>query len=193
MGDFLKREPTRSLQKPTVQTANPPTISGKNPLVSANLIDFLNFRIQQEEASSRLYLAMSMWLNDNGFPYANKLWKKYSEEELVHADWSREYLLAMGVQPQTAMLPAPGDTYSGLPDIIRKSFDHEITVTKQIKDLADQAWKEADHMMYQLTQQYLKEQVEEHDKMQNHVDQLEAFGEDKSALRSLDNYYEKLL
>ena len=83
--------------------------------------------------------------------------------------------------------------YSGLPDIIRKSFDHEITVTKQIKDLADQAWKEADHMMYQLTQQYLKEQVEEHDKMQNHIDQLEAFGEDKIALRLLDNYYEKLL
>ena len=33
----------------------------------------------------------------------------------------------------------------------------------------------------------IKQQVEEHDKMQNWVDQLEAFGTDKLALRLLDD------
>ena len=34
---------------------------------------------------------------------------------------------------------------------------------------------------------YLKEQVEEHNKMQDLVDQLEAFGEDKIAMRLFDH------
>ena len=37
------------------------------------------------------------------------------------------------------------------------------------------------------TLRYLKEQVEEHDKTQTWVDKLAAFGEDKLALRLLDN------
>lgn len=199
MDNFLKRDNTqRTLKTVTpsvssIQIKNPAGSKGKNPLISDNLISFLNYRIQQEEASSRLYLSMSLWLNNNGFPYAAKLWHKYSQEELVHADWAREYLLSLGVQPGTATLESPGDTYSGLVDIIHKSFDHEIVVTTECKQLADQAWKEMDHMLYQLTQQYLKEQVEEHDKMQNHIDQLAAFGEDKIALRLLDNYFEDLL
>jgi ferritin len=42
-------------------------------------------------------------------------------------------------------------------------------------------------MLYELSLKFLKEQVEEHDKMQTWVDKLEAFGTDKLALRLLDN------
>jgi ferritin len=42
-------------------------------------------------------------------------------------------------------------------------------------------------MLYTLTHKYLSEQVEEHSKMQDLVDQLETFGEDKIALRLLDD------
>ena len=160
---------------------------GKNILLSSECVDYLNYRIEQEEYSSRFYLSMSMWLNNSGYVGAAALWKKYSNEELAHSDWSREYLLAMGVQPATPALKAPNQTYTGLPQIIKMSYDHEITVTKQCKDLASDAMKKGDHMLYELALKFLKEQVEEHDKMQNWVDQLNAFGEDKVALRLLDN------
>jgi ferritin len=42
-------------------------------------------------------------------------------------------------------------------------------------------------MLYELALHYLKEQNEEHGKMQNWVDQLKAFGEDKIAMRLLDH------
>jgi ferritin len=67
------------------------------------------------------------------------------------------------------------------------SFDHEVEVSTQCMKLADAAFKKADHMLYELALKYLKEQVEEHDKMQNWVDQLEAFGTDKIAMRLLDH------
>ena len=159
---------------------------GKNPLLSDDCLKYLQYRIQQEELSSRLYLSMSMWLNNNGYEGAASLWLKYSKEELVHSDWARSYLLAMGVTPITPELKAPTQSFSGLPQIIQLSYDHEIVITKQCKELAVDAMKKADHMLYELSLKYMKEQVEEHEKMQRWVDKLEAFGTDKIALRFLD-------
>lgn len=162
-------------------------ISGKNPLIDESCISFLNYRAQQEDYSSRTYLAMSLWLNNNGYLNAAKLWKKYSDEERIHADIARTYLLNMGVQPATASLEQPTETFGGLPDIIRKSYDHEIDITNQCSDLATHALKDGSHMLYELALHYLKEQNEEHGKMQDLVDQLTAFGEDKIAMRLLDH------
>ena len=183
----------RSLKVSTVSTEPIKTdikkspISGKNPLIDESCISFLNYRAQQEDYSSRTYLAMSLWLNNNGYLNAAKLWKKYSDEERGHADIARTYLLNMGVQPATAMLEQPAETYGGLPDIIRKSYDHEIEITNQCSDLATHALKDGSHMLYELALHYLKEQNEEHGKMQDLVDQLTAFGEDKIAMRLLDH------
>ena len=41
--------------------------SGKNPLLSEECVNTLQYRIQQEEQSSRIYLAMSLWLNNEGY------------------------------------------------------------------------------------------------------------------------------
>ena len=160
---------------------------GKNPLIDESCISFLNYRVQQEDQSSRIYLSMSLWLDNNGYVNAAKLWKKYSDEERGHADIARTYLLNMGVQPATPSLEQPFETYTGLPDIIYQSFDHEVEITKQCSDLATHALKDGSHMLYELALHYLKEQNEEHGKMQNWVDQLKAFGEDKIAMRLLDH------
>jgi len=193
--NFFAKDGTapRKLKQVTVATStssqSKPSSGRHNPLLSEECLQLLNYRIQQEDYSSRMYLSMSLWLNNKGYVHSAALWKTYSEEERTHADWSRTYLLSMGVQPDTPELEAPGNDYAGLPDIIRKSFAHEIEITEQIKDLATTAMMSGDHMLYTLTAHYLKEQVEEHDKTQNLVDQLEAFGEDKIALRLLDNSF----
>jgi len=170
MADFLKR----------------PYKKTHNPMIDEHCIKNLQYRIQQEEQSSRLYLSMSMWLNNEGYTGAAKLWKKYSDEEMAHADWAKEYLLAMGVNPETPVLAVQPTSFEGLPAIIRASHEHEITITKQIKTMASEALKLGDHMLYELTLRYLKEQVEELDKGQTWIDKLTAFGEDKIALRMLD-------
>lgn len=160
---------------------------GKNPLLSDSCVAYLNYRVQQEEYSGRVYMAMAMWLENKGYVNAGKLWRRYSDEEMKHADIARTYLLSMGVQPATPKLDAPTQDFSGLPEIIDLSYKHEITVTKQIKELATDAMKKGDHMLYEFALAYLKEQVEEHNKMQNWVDQLESFGTDKIAMRLLDH------
>ena len=164
-----------------------PSKKSDNPLITPQAVDHLNYRIEQEEYSSRIYLAKSMWLNNEGYTGAASLWKKYSEEELAHAEWARTYLLSFGIQPLTPALKQPQQTFLGLPEIIEMSYDHEIEVSKQAKELADSAFKAADHILYELALKYLKEQVEEHDKTQTWLDKLAAFGTDPIALRLLDN------
>ncbi len=164
-----------------------PSKRTENPLISEYCVDYLNYRVQQEEYSSRIYLSMSMWLNNKGYVGAAALWRKYSDEEMAHAEWSRTYLLSFGIQPVTPRLDQPQQDYSGLPEIIELSYEHEIEVSSQIKKMADESFKMGDHMLYELALRFSKEQVEEHDKMQNWMDQLDSFGTDKLALRLLDN------
>ena len=47
--------------------------------------------------------------------------------------------------------------------------------------------KYGNHLLYQLAMKFLTEQQEEMGKVQNLVDQLEAFGEDKIAMRLFDH------
>jgi ferritin len=62
---------------------------------------------------------MTMWLSDNGYLGAAKLFEKYSHEELVHAGKARDMILAHGFQPMTPALVAPQETFAGLPEIVR--------------------------------------------------------------------------
>lgn len=183
----------RKLAKPGETPASAPTpkettvTKSKNPLITDECIKILNYRIEQEDYSSRIYLAMSMWLDDKGYVNAAKLWKKYSDEERGHADMAREYLLDLGIRPTTPLLNQPVQEFSGLPQIIRDSHEHEVEITRQCKELASHAMKMGDHMLYQLAATYLKEQIEEVGKAQNWIDQLESFGEDPIAMRLLDH------
>lgn len=166
-------------------------VAPKKGLISENLKKLLNYRIEQEEYSSRKYLAMSMWLNDNGYIGAAKLWKKYSSEELEHAEKPKEMLLSFGYQPDTPALSKPPQTFQGLPDVIRKSYDHEMEVTRQCAELTKAAMTEGNFMVMELGLWYSKEQVEELGKLQDFLDKLKAFGEDKMAMRFLDNEMSK--
>ncbi len=155
--------------------------------ISNKAIEFLNFRILQEESSSRIYKAMSVWLSFHGFAGAEKLWSKYSEEEQKHADWAYEYMLDLNVKPCIPALSAPEEEFDGLVDIIQKSYDHEVDITNQCKALAAEAFKEGDYLLFQLAQKYNGEQIEELAKTQYWLDRLEAFGDSEVALRLLDN------
>lgn len=163
---------------------------GKNPFATESVISFLNMRIAQEENSSRLYHAMSLWLNDKGYMGAAKQWEKDSDGEMEHAGWAKEYLLSLGIKPEVPALDRPEQEFMGLPDIIRKSFDHEVFVTQQCNNLASQALKSGDHLLYQLALKYMQEQQEELDKLQTLLDKLETFGETKDVLLMIDQSFE---
>ena len=155
-------------------------------LISSECLELLHLRNNEEEKSARLYEDMYMFLNNAGYTNLGQIWHKYAHEELTHADWARTYLLSLGIQPKLRALPSLPGSYNGVVEVIEKSYQHEIEITKQCKELAACAMKNGDHMLYTLAQKYLTEQIEELDKMQTWMDKLETFGKDKTALRLLE-------
>jgi ferritin len=162
-------------------------------LMNERLIQLLNFRIKAEEDSSRLYKAMAVYLEYNGYQNAAKLWEKYSSEELKHAEWAYDFLQNLNVMPKVQQLDQPTTVFQGLPDIILASLDHEYVVTEQCQELARAAQAESDFMTFELAMKYLHEQNEEIGKMTNLVDELNTFGTTPEALRLLDMNIAKLL
>lgn len=156
-------------------------------VIHNDLIKLLNYRIQQEEYSSRLYKSMSVWLNVNGFAGAAKLWESYSEEELKHAKWAYEYLTDLNILPEVPALMQPVDKFKSLSDIVILSYKHEVEITAQCQSLAQEAQQLGDYMTLNLAQKYLKEQQEELAKTNYWIDRLKAFGTEKTALRLLDD------
>lgn len=156
-------------------------------LITQKIIDLLNKRIKNEEQSSRIYKAMSVWLDLNGYVGASKVWNDYSVEELDHANWARQYLLDLNIKPITPAQEHPINEFKGLPQIIALSYKHEVDITNECKELAKACLEEQDLLTFGLAQKYLDEQVNELAKTQLLVDKLEAFGDSQIALRLLDN------
>lgn len=169
--------------KPVSSTSN----MGTNPMISQRLVDLCNYRIQQEEYSARIYKAMSKWLDNKGYFGAASLWEKYSNEETSHAEKFYEYLLRFGIQPVVPNLDQPQQTYTSLPEIVNISYDHEIEVYKQCKELALAAFEEQDLMLYPLALQFTAEQSEELEKFINIRDMINSFGTDSGAMFLIDS------
>jgi ferritin len=158
----------------------------KSEFLSEAMVKLLNYRVEQEEFSSRLYLSMSTWSDDKGFVGAAKLFKQYSDEELAHANKAKNMLLANSIRPITHALKQPKQEFISLPDVIISALAHEKEITKQCYALTKAAFKEENYMVAELGLWYSKEQAEELNKVQYLLDRLEAFGEESIMLRELD-------
>lgn len=165
----------------------------KTKLISEEAIKLLNYRIQQEELSARLYESMSLYLNDKGYINSAKKWKEYSDEEWKHSGWAKSYLLDFGYQPELDDLEAPIYTFDGLPDIINKSYDHEVEISRQCQEMAKKALEMGDFMLFSLAQKYNAEQVEEVGKLQTAKDIMETFGTEKHTLLLFDSHINEYL
>jgi ferritin len=148
-------------------------------VISENMIKLLNFRIEQEEYSSRLYKAMGICMDYKGYSGAAKLFKKYSDEEAAHAEWAYSYLLDLDIRPTVPAIQAPPPEFEGLLQVIDKAYKHELMITKQCEELAKAALTEGSFMTLALAQKYLKEQVEELSKVIFWLDRIEVLGGSK--------------
>jgi ferritin len=169
------------------------SFTDSSSLISPRIKELLNTRIQREELSSRIYLAMSIWLEDKAYLNSAKLWKKNADEELTHAGWAREYLLSLNLLPETRPLEEVQNEYESLGDIIRKSLEHEILITQECSELAKACMEEGDFLCFSLAQKYMSEQKEELDKSYTLNSLLENYGEDKLNLALLDHEIERFI
>lgn len=139
-------------------------------LLSQEIIDIMNYRIQQEEASCRIYEQMKLWFEDKGYSNLAKLYEAYMADELTHAGWSKSFLLDYGLMPSLKALPSPDAEYECHTDIFEETLKHEILITEQVSELATKSLKWNNFVLHSLALKYCAEQQEEVGKAINLLD-----------------------
>lgn len=155
--------------------------------LSDNIEKILNAQILNEMDSSALYRAMSNCLEHRGWVGAAKLWKKYSSEEVGHAEKIMSYMQDRDCKPIIPGTTQPQQMFEDIVDIVNKSDAHEVLITSQWKKIASEAMKEADLMTFELAQWFIKEQTEEEAKVLYWIDRIEMYKKTNKSLGDLDD------
>ena len=132
-------------------------------LISKKTIELLNYRIQQEQINSKRYEQMYLYLKNESYNNAAQVWEKNYKDELEHAQWAKDYLMSFNIMPELATIEEPANIFTGLEDIINKTYDFEVETTLQCRELTKHALEEGDYNLLVLANKYNAEQIEEMD------------------------------
>ena len=150
----------------------------------------LNNQVQKEEFSSRLYLAMAVWCEVNGFPGASAFLYAHAEEEHMHQMKMIRYINERGGKAVLRALEAPSSEFNSLEDIFVKVLAHEEYISASINELYGFAVEERDYSTGNFLQWYITEQMEEESLMRTILDKIKLVGGDKAGMFHIDKELE---
>jgi len=157
-----------------------------NGMLSEELLKLLNYRINQEELSARLYEAMSSWLDARGYFGASKMLSEWGREEMDHAQWTKDFMESHDYMPETGALAEVPNEYESLKDVMMKAYDHEIEITEQCNDLTKKVVDTSCYSALPLALKYMKEQNEELKKSADWLNRINLVGDDPRELMLID-------
>jgi ferritin len=129
--------------------------------LSDNVLKLLNEQIKNELNSSQMYRAISCWMDKNEWVNGTKLFFKYADEELIHMNKIYNYIFEKNSLAKVPASDAFSFNNNKVKELLEESLNHEMEVTKNWNDIADQALKEKDNDTYALAQWFINEQREE--------------------------------
>jgi bacterioferritin B len=155
-------------------------------MISKKMIGSLNEQVGHEFGASLQYVQIAAYFDGEGLPMLARHFFRQSDEEKEHAMRFVRYILDADGNVEIPAIPAPQVTFKSAEEAVRKARDWEITVTKQINTLMDQAIKENDHITKNFLDWFMKEQLEEMSSMDTLLRMVTRAGE--TGLLFVENY-----
>lgn len=146
----------------------------------------LNEQIQKEEYSSRLYLAMAIWSEANGYPGAAAFLFEHAEEERLHMMKLIRFLNDRGGKTKLMNVEVPPQDYDSVLDIFTQIREHEMYITESINKLYGVTVDEKDYTTGNFLQWYITEQVEEESLFNTILDKIKLIGPGNAGLFHID-------
>ena len=132
-------------------------------------LDQINFEFE----SSYLYLSMSTWAADNGYPGTAKWMDKQAEEEISHGKKMMHFLQEVNERVLLKPIAAVPTDFPGFMDLFKLSLEHEKKVTARINALYEAALAEKNYPMANLYNWFIDEQMEEESTLVDIITRLE--------------------
>lgn len=159
-------------------------------MINPTIETALNEQIKKEEHSSRLYLAMAIWCEVNGYPGAAAFLYDHTDEERMHQMKFVHYLNDRGGKSVLFDLEKPEGNYKSLKDVFEQVLEHEEYITESINNLYGLTVEEKEYTTGNFLQWYITEQIEEESLMRTILDKISLVGDDKSGMFHIDKELE---
>ena len=137
------------------------------------LIELVTDQINYELESAYLYLSMSTWFADNGYPGSAKWMEKQAHEETQHAMKMTHYLQEVNVRVLMRPIAGVDTDFPGFMDVFKLALEHEKKVTARIHKIYEAATEAKDYALAGFYQYFVKEQVEEEANLVDIITRLE--------------------
>lgn len=130
-------------------------------LISPKMTAALNEQIGNEFGASIQYVAIAAHFDTEGLPALARHFYKQAQEEREHAMRFVKYVVDAGSAVEIPAIPAPRSRFKSAEEAVELSLQWEMTVTKQINELVDQAIRENNHITKNFLEWFVNEQLEE--------------------------------
>ena len=146
----------------------------------------LNSQINEEFHSAYLYLAMSCWCEENGWPGCAHWLTTQAKEEIGHAMKFLRYIQSRNNPVKLTEIKTPAVNWKSVQEIFDTVLEAERKTTGLICAITKIIAEEEDYTSQSLIQWFLDEQVEEEQNAEKIVQELSIIGEHTSALFMFD-------
>lgn len=154
--------------------------------LSPKLTKLLNEQINNEMASSYVYLGMAAWFEQTPYSGFAQWMFAQSREETMHALKFYQYVVDRDAKVELQPIAKPKSNFKTPIDVFEHSLKQEQAVTQQINDLFEVAEQVKDHASKNLLLWFLNEQMEEEKTVRDMLDRLKLAGNDPASLLVLD-------
>jgi ferritin len=154
--------------------------------LNPKLAKLLNEQINNEMASSYIYLGMAAWFEQTPYSGFAQWMFAQSREETMHALKFYQYLVDRDAKVELHPIAKPKADFKSPLDVFEHSLKQEQKVTSQINDLFELAEQVKDHASKNLLLWFLNEQMEEEKTVRDMLDRLKLAGNDPASLLVLD-------
>jgi ferritin len=120
-----------------------------------------------------MYRAMACWLDDQKWPASTNTFFKYADEEFTHMNKIYQYLFDKNCKAVVPTSDEQKQEFKDIKDMIEVALQHEMDVTKNWEDISTLSKEENDNTTYEFAQWFLKEQIEEEDKIRTIIEKID--------------------
>lgn len=146
-------------------------------MITEKLQNAINEQITAEMWSSNLYLAMSFYMEKEGYSGMASWLKKQAHEEQDHACEMASYIIKRGGTAKLDKVDVVPNEFGAPLAVFEQVYEHECRVSKMIDELVDVASAEKDKATQDFLWGFVREQVEEEATASGIVDMLKRAGE----------------
>ncbi len=154
--------------------------------MNAKVVEALNAQINNELTASYAYLSMAAFFDSVSLPGFATWFRAHAQEEIEHGMRIYDYLVRRDLRVELKGIDTPQLDYGTPAKALATALEMEKTVTGQIHALFELAHAEKEYPTLTMLNWFLEEQIEEEDTFRDMVEKVEAAGDNRWHMLTLD-------